>query len=308
MIYTLTLNPSIDCDVRVRKFVSGTTNRADSEGFTAGGKGINVSAVLKELGVSSYAMGFTAGFTGEEIERQLAEKGIVTDFVRLPEGSSRINIKIHTDEESEINAPGPDVSQESFAELLKKIDLLCDGDTLVIGGSIPKSMPQDCYETILSRISGKNIKAVVDSSGEALLNALNYHPYLIKPNRQELSELFDTQINSTRDAVKYAEKLKDKGAENVIVSLGSEGAILYCSDGMVYYSPAVPGKTICTVGAGDSMIAGFIAGMEKTGDYIRALHLGTVCGCASSFSFGLASAQRIHEFKGIVPMPSALRL
>lgn len=295
MIYTLTLNPSIDYIVHLDRFISGITNRTTSEEYYIGGKGINVSCILAELDRPSTALGFTAGFTGDAIEKGLADAGIVSDFIRLPEGNSRINIKIKADDESEINCQGPHITEEAFAKLLQKLEKITDGDTIVLAGSIPKTVGNDAYERILNCIRDKDIRIIVDATGKLLLKCLPCKPFLIKPNRQELSEIFGTEVRTEDETEKYAKELMAQGARNVIVSLGGAGAVLYAEDGKTYHSGVVREKVISTVGSGDSMVAGFIAGYESTGDYGYALKLGTACGNATAFSRGLAKKEKIME-------------
>ncbi len=295
MIYTLTLNPSIDYIVHLEKFVSGITNRTVGEEYFIGGKGINVSCILAQLDIESTALGFTAGFTGDAIENGIRSLGIRSDFIRLRDGISRINIKMKADEESEINGQGPHISQEELAMLMAKTDNISDGDTIVIAGSIPKTVSDDTYERIIKRLEGRQVRIVVDATKKLLLNCLSYKPFLIKPNRQELSEIFDTEVVNEEQTEKCAKKLIEQGARNVIVSLGGEGAILFAEDGKTYHSGTVKEKVLNTVGSGDSMVAGFIAGYEKTGDYGYALRLGAACGNATAFSPGLADRKKIYE-------------
>jgi 1-phosphofructokinase len=298
MIYTLTLNPSIDYVVHVDSFVEGITNRTVGEEYYIGGKGINVSCILAELGIANTALGFTAGFTGDEIEKGLVQHGISADFIRLKEGISRINIKLKANKESEINCQGPHISEEAFEELLRKTDAIQDGDTIVLAGSIPKTVSDDAYEQILQRISGRNIRIVVDATKQLLLNCLPYHPFVIKPNRQELSEIFNLPVENEQQTKECAEKLKEMGARNVIVSLGGDGAVLFAEDGETYRTGVVKEKVLNTVGSGDSMVAGFIAGYEQSGDYGYALKLGTACGNATAFSAGLATKEKIMDILG----------
>ena len=295
MIYTLTLNPSIDYVVHLDSFISGITNRTTSEEYYIGGKGINVSCILSELSVENTALGFTAGFTGEAIEKGLKEKGIRSDFIRLKEGISRINIKVKADKESEINCQGPHITDEEFDRLLAKTDMISDGDTIVLAGSIPKTVSDDAYEIILRRLKEKNVRIVVDATKKLLLNCLSYKPFLIKPNRQELSEIFGREVNDEKDIAECAGELMKQGARNVIVSLGGEGAVLFAEDGKTYHCGVVKEKVLNTVGSGDSMVAGFIAGYEKSGDYAYALRLGAACGNATAFSDGLATKEKISE-------------
>ena len=294
MVYTVTFNPAIDYIVHTKELIPGATNRSDSEEIYFGGKGINVSIVLSELGVKSKALGFAAGFTGEAIEKGVAEKGIDAEFVHLNEGFSRINVKIKSGEETELNGQGPKITDEAIAELFAKLDGIQDGDTLVLAGSIPSSLPADIYERILERLSGKKIRAVVDATKDLLLNVLKYRPFLIKPNNFELGEIFGAEMNSTEDIVKYAGKLKEMGARNVLVSMAGDGAVLLDENGQTHVCGVCRGRVKNSVGAGDSMVAGFIAGCEK-GDYEYALKLGTASGGATAFSEGLAEKEKIFE-------------
>ncbi len=298
MVYTLTLNPSIDYVVRLDQFITGNTNRTSSEEYYIGGKGINVSCILRELGMSSTALGFTAGFVGDAIEKGLQDMGIHADFVRLPEGVSRINVKIMGESETEINGQGPGISAAEFDRLLTRTDAINDGDTVVLAGSVPKTVPDDAYERILRRIEWRDVRTVVDATGNLLLRCLAFRPFLIKPNRQELSELFGRQIASEKDIESCAKELRKKGARNVIVSLGGDGAILFAEDGNVYHSGVVKGTVQSTVGSGDSMVAGFIAGFERTRDYAFSLKLGAACGNATAFSSGLAKIEKINDILG----------
>ncbi len=298
MIYTLTLNPSMDYVVTLDRFSAGMTNRASAEEYFVGGKGINVSLILAQLGMTSTALGFTAGFVGVAIEEGVRRAGITADFIRLREGVSRINVKIRAESESEINGQGPRVSGEDFAALLTKLAPVKEGDTLVLAGSVPPSVPDDAYERILRQVEWRNVRVVVDASGPLLLHCLAYRPFLIKPNRQELSELFGRSAASDGDIERCAKELLRKGARNVLVSLGGEGAVLFAGDGGVYRSGAVSGRAVNTVGAGDSMVAGFIAGYERTRDYAFALKLGAACGNATAFSPGLADIHKINEMLG----------
>ena len=295
MIYTLTLNPSIDYVVHLDSFISGMTNRTIAESYCIGGKGINVSCILSGLGIKSTAWGFTAGFTGDEIEKALVKKGIYSEFIRLKNGISRINIKIKADEESEINGQGPHITDEELQQLLLMTDRISDGDTVVLAGSIPKTVADDIYERILAKLKNRNIMTVVDATGKLLLNCLKYEPFLIKPNRQEISEIFSAKIENFEEIEMYAKKLMQMGARNVIVSLGGDGAFLFAEDGKIYHSGTLEEKVLDTVGSGDSMVAGFVAGFEQTGDYGYALKLGTACGNATAFSQGLAKKEKIYE-------------
>ena len=292
MIYTVTFNPAIDYVVRTPELKTGQVNRSEGEQMFFGGKGINVSIVLGELGVRSAALGFVAGFTGEAIENGLAKMGINTDFVRLKNGNSRINVKIKSSEETEINGQGPDISGDELAQLYAKLDKLEDGDTLILAGSIPSSLPSDIYEKILQRLSGRDIRTVVDATKELLLNTLKYRPSLIKPNNFELGELFGVTLESNDDIMHYAKKLQEMGARNILVSMAENGALLLDESGNFHRCGVCKGTVVNSVGAGDSMLAGFIAGKEK-GDDDYALRLGTAAGGATTFSEGLATGEEI---------------
>ncbi len=298
MIYTVTLNPSIDYFVHMDSFTIGSTNRSTGEEYYIGGKGINVSCILSELGIKSTALGFVAGFTGEAIEKGLKDKGITTDFIKLKSGISRINIKLEADDESEINCQGPSVSGIEFDSFMQKTDMISHGDTVILAGNIPNALSDDTYDKILERLKTRDIRIIVDATKNLLVNSLKYKPFLIKPNRQELSEIFDTQITDRADIETYAKKLQSMGARNVIASLGADGAILIDELGMKHTTGVVKEKVLNTIGAGDSMVAGFIAGYEHTKDYRYALTLGTACGNATAFSNGLATKEKIYEILG----------
>lgn len=293
MIYTVTFNPAIDYVVHTGAMQLGEVNRTQSEAIYIGGKGINVSFVLKELGIPSAVLGFTAGFTGEAIEQGVREKGIKADFVRLEKGFSRINLKIKSAQETELNGQGPHIPPEALTALLQKLDALTAGDTLVLAGSIPGSLPSDIYEQILRRLAGRQIRTVVDASGELLRRVLAYQPFLIKPNHHELGELFGVTLTETEKIAAYARKLQEMGAQNVLVSRAGDGAVLLDADGQLHVCGVCRGTVKNSVGAGDSMLAGFLAGLE-TGDHARALKLGTAAGGATAFSDGLAKAEDIQ--------------
>ena len=295
MIYTVTLNPSIDYIVRLEKFTSGITNRTTSEEYYYGGKGINVSCVLAELDLDSTAYGFVAGFTGDAIEKGIRNDRIITDFIKLKHGISRINIKIKAGDETEINCQGPHITEQELERLLQKIDRISNGDTLVIAGSVPNTMPDDIYETMLERIKLKKVRIVVDATKKLLVNSLKYKPFLIKPNRQELSEILDVEVKTEDDIEHYAKELQKMGAKNVLISLGGEGAMLIDENGNKHKAGVLKEKVINTVGSGDSMVAGFVAGYIKTEDYAYALKLGSVCGNATAFLSGLATKEKIEE-------------
>lgn len=295
MIYTVTFNPSLDYIVRLDSFTAGEINRVNYEQVLGGGKGINVSIVLGNLGHESTALGFTAGFTGEEIKRQLDGFGVKHDFVQLPEGFTRINVKVKADKETEINGQGPDISEAKREELFEKLDKLSEGDTLVLAGSIPKTLPDDIYEKIMARLEGRGICIIVDAEKKLLLNVLKYHPFLIKPNNHELGDMFGVKLTTDEEIITYAKKLQEKGAQNVLISMAGDGAILLTADGKHYKSPAPKGKLINSVGAGDSMVAGFITGyIESQGDFETAFHMGVATGSASAFSENLATRPEVE--------------
>lgn len=300
MIYTVTFNPAIDYVVQTGEISVGGVNRSKSEKIYFGGKGINVSLVLSELGVKSRALGFTAGFTGEAIEKGIAEKGIETDFVRLEKGFSRINVKIKSESgslsctETELNGQGPEIDGKALDSLFEKLDRLSDGDTLILAGSIPSSMPADIYEKILERLQNKKIRAVADATKDLLINVLKYKPFLVKPNNHELGEMFGVTLKTNEEIEMYARKLKDMGAQNVLVSMAGDGALLLDENGRTHVCGVCRGTVKNSVGAGDSMVAGFVAG-SAGGDYEYALKLGTAAGGATAFSDGLAEKALIDE-------------
>ena len=277
------------------KFELGHVNRTTREDVYAGGKGINVSIVLNNLSVENNALGFIAGFTGEEIERRVREFGCDTDFVRLKNGMSRINVKMKADVESEINGGGPDISNEALEELYLKLNALKSGDILVLAGSIPKTLPVDIYERIMKKYGDRGVKFIVDTTGESLLKVLNYKPFLIKPNHHELAELFNVKINSQQEIVEYGKKLQEMGAENVLISMAGDGAILIKSNGEAIYSEVPKGVLKNSVGAGDSMVAGFIAGFIKEEKLEDGFIMGVATGSASAFSEGLATKDKVEE-------------
>lgn len=294
MIYTVTFNPAVDYVMHIDELRAGATNRSAGEEIYFGGKGINVSAVLNELGIKSRALGFTAGFTGAAIEQGLRDMGIDSDFIRLEKGCSRINVKLKSGTETEINGQGPDIDSASVDRLLGKLNELTTGDTVVLAGSVPKTLPADIYERILGMLDGRGVRAAVDASGKLLLNVLKYRPFLIKPNRDELAELFGADITGIDDVERYAEKLKEMGAVNVLVSMAGDGALLVDADGVTHRCGVFRGTVRNSVGAGDSMVAGFLTGCES-GDYEYALKLGTAAGGAAAFSDGLPERALIDE-------------
>ena len=296
MIYTVTFNPAIDYIVRMDKPLDpGMTNRSVSEDCFFGGKGINVSTILKNLGIENTALGFAAGFTGEAIVADVKRKGIHADFIMLDEGISRINVKIKAEQETEINAQGPAISKEAYDELLKKLDGLKEGDTLILAGSIPSTLPSNVYEIILDRLNGKGVTFVVDATKDLLMNVLKYHPFLIKPNNHELGEMFGTVLKTDDEIEEHAKKLQEMGARNVLISMAGDGAMLITEDGQRFRVGVPKGTVKNSVGAGDSMVAGFVAGFMKTGDYQVALNMGTAAGSATAFSDDLATGELINS-------------
>ncbi len=290
-IYTLTFNPAIDYIIHTDHLVFGQTNRSTAEALCFGGKGINVSVILSRLGAATVALGFVAGFTGAALTEAVNKEGVATDFIVLPNGLTRINLKLKGNEETEINAGGPEIPPKEQAALLDKLDTLCSGDTLVLAGSIPRSLPKNTYEQILKRLAHRGIRFVVDTVGEALLRTLPYRPFLIKPNLQELEELVNRRLKTNADIIDAAKLLQKQGAIQVLVSLGSKGAILLDESGKVYSEVAHSGKAINTVGAGDSMLAGFLVGI-KNGP-AEALKLANAAGAATAFSKELATRDEI---------------
>lgn len=295
MIYTITFNPALDYIVSVEDFRLGRTNRTDSELMLAGGKGINVSIVLQNLGQESTALGFIAGFTGEEIQRRLRLRGCRTEFITIPEGLSRINIKLKNIEGTEINGRGPDIDGESLDKLMTRLERLEAGDVLVLAGSIPSSVPASIYQDICKRLAGRGITVVVDAAGELLLNVLKLKPFLIKPNIHELEEIFDVSLKTGEDVIPYAKKLQERGARNVLVSMAGKGAVLVAETGEVCMSPAPEGKLVNSVGAGDSMVAGFLTGWLETGNYKEAFKIGVAAGSASAFSEQFATKEEVDR-------------
>lgn len=294
MVYTVTFNPALDYVVHLDGAIeSGTMNRSTKEEFYYGGKGINVSTVLTNLGIDTVAMGFVAGFTGAAIVHGLTHKGIRTDFIILRQGISRVNVKIRNGEETDINAAGPRLSNDDVKAFMKKLDDLTDGDYLVLSGSIPPNMHDVIYERICRRVSDKNVQVVVDADGDLLMNTIQMHPFLIKPNKAELGSLFKAKIKNDKDIEKYARKLQEKGARNVLISMGGEGSMLIPEEGKVIRMGVPEGKVINTVGAGDSMVAGFLAGYMKNGDMQKAMNLATAAGAATAFSEGLGEKSTI---------------
>ena len=293
MIYTVTLNPSIDYIVKVNDFCLGAVNRAERELAVPGGKGINVSVMLTRLGVENTALGFLAGFTGEEIRRAVRARGCREDFILLPDGFSRINVKLKAGEETEINGNGPVITEADLEALLHKIMALRQGDILVLSGSVPRCVPQTVYRDIMQAMAGRGVKIAVDASGALLRDVLSCRPFLIKPNHHELAALFGVSIETRADAALYAKKLQQMGACNVLVSMAEKGAVLVSENGNVLACDAPCGKVINSVGAGDSMVAGFLTGYQNGGDFEKALRLGLAAGSASAFSDDLAEREDV---------------
>ena len=308
MIYTVTLNPSIDYVVETDKLKIGEVNRSNKEELYPGGKGINVSLMLNELQIENTALGFLGGFIGEYIENTLASNGVNTEFIKLEKGFSRINLKIKNEVETEINGKGPHISEDNLQLLYKKIEKLKDEDILVLCGSIPKSLSNTLYKDIISMVAKKNVKVIVDATSNLLLNTLKYNPFLIKPNIHELEEIFDTKIDCIDSTIFYATKLKDMGVENVLISMGKDGALLIDSKGKIYLSNAPYGDVINTVGSGDSMVAGFISGYLKTKDYKEALKLGASCGSATAFSSGIGEKKLIDTLKNEIEIKEICKI
>ena len=295
MIYTITFNPSLDYIVSVENFRLGLTNRTDSELILPGGKGINVSTVLKNLGFDNMALGFVAGFTGEELVRRLSEMGVKNGFIQIPDGLTRINVKLQNIDGTEINGQGPVIGEEQVALLMTGLDTLKSGDVLFLSGSIPASMPDDMYQRVMKRLDGRGIQIVVDATKDLLMNVLPYHPFLIKPNNHELGEIFGVELKTREEVIPYGKKLQEMGAQNVLVSMAGEGAVLIAADGQIFSAPAPKGTLVNAVGAGDSMVAGFMAGWMESSDYETAFHMGISAGSASAFSQNLATREEVEE-------------
>ena len=289
MIYTVTFNPAIDYVVELVSFNIGEVNRTTREYMNLGGKGVNVSRVLTNLEIPNTSLGFIAGFTGEALRTGLAEMGVKTDFIKLKEGNTRINVNIKGISETDINARGPEISDEAIEELFEKLNILKEGDILVLAGSIPASLPSDMYERIMSKLYGKGIKFVVDATKDLLLKSLKYEPFLIKPNNHELGEIFGIQLKNDDEIIYYARELKKKGAKNVLVSMAGDGAVLVDENNIAHKIGTPKGKVVNSVGAGDSMVAGFVSGYLSTGDYKQAFMYGVCTGSASAFSEELAT-------------------
>ena len=295
MIYTVTFNPSLDYIVSIDNFKLGKTNRTITELMLPGGKGLNVSTVLYNLGIENTALGFTAGFVGEELKRLAKETGYSCDFIDIKEGVSRINVKMKDFDGTEINGMGPVIDEGALNALMKKLEQLGEGDTLVLAGSIPAGMPKTIYRDILEKLQGRGIRFVVDATGELLLNVLEFQPFLVKPNNHELGELFGVSLTTKASVVPYAKKLQEMGAMNVLVSMAGEGAVLADALGNEYFLDAPKGILVNAVGAGDSMVAGFLAGLYEKNDYEYAFKLSVATGSASAFSEDLATKEEVHK-------------
>ncbi len=298
MIATVTFNPSLDYIIRVEDFKVGEVNRTNYEKIFAGGKGINVSIVLNNLGHKSTALGFVAGFTGQEIVRRLKDTGIDCKFIEVDNGYSRINVKMKSQKETEINGQGPNIKEEHIKQLFDLLDNLTKDDILIISGSIPNTLPDDMYEQIMSHLEGKGIHIVVDATKDLLTNVLKYHPFLIKPNNHELGEIYGVELKKREEVIPYAKKLQEEGAVNVLVSMAGEGAVLLDENGEIHSSEAPKGTVVNSVGAGDSMVAGFVAGyLETNGNYQEAFEMGVCTGSASAFSEELATRQEMESLR-----------
>ena len=295
MIYTVTFNPALDYVIRVENVRLGAVNRTVKEDIFYGGKGLNVSRVLKSLGYDSVALGFVAGFTGDEIERGAKSLGITPDFIHVEKGMSRINVKLKSNEESEINGMGPEITPEDVKQLFKQLEKLQQGDVLVLSGSIPKTIQDDIYERIMEKLDGRGILIAVDAEKKLLLNVLKYHPFLIKPNNFELGDMFGVTLTSDEEILHYAGELQRQGARNVLVSMAGDGSLLLDENGHAHKMGVAKGTVRNSVGAGDSMVAGFLAGYLEQGDYGYALRLGTAAGGATAFSDDLADGEMIRK-------------
>ena len=300
MIYTMTLNPALDYNMITTSFQAGRVNRSSSEYFMMGGKGLMESQVLKNLGVPSVAMGMIAGFTGKALREMLNSCGIATDFVELKQGLTRINVKLWGALEGEINAAGPECDEESLEKLMKKLQNLTKEDILVLAGTVPKSVPRDIYATIVRQMAQQGVRTVVDTSGQALKEVIQYRPFLVKPNHHELGEIYGVELKTAEEVWPYAERMQREGAENVLVSMGGDGALLCASDGSRLYAKAPKGEVKNTVGAGDSMVAGFLAQYLASGSFAEALRNGIACGSASAFSDGLATRDEVEQLRPLV--------
>ena len=295
MIYTVTFNPSLDYVVRVDDMRLGVINRTSYEQLLPGGKGINVSVVLGNLGHESRALGFAAGVTGVALEALLARAGVEHDLVHVEEGFTRINAKVKSAEETELNGQGPRITEANVEELFSKLDALGEGDTLVVSGSVPNTLPGDMYERIMERLDGRGVCIVVDAERDLLTRVLPYRPFLVKPNNLELGDIFGVKLRTRDEVVPYALRLQEMGAQNVLVSMAGEGGVLVAADGGIHQSPAAKGTVVNSVGAGDSCVAGFLAGLMETGSYGTAFRMGLAAGSASAFTDHLATRAEVEE-------------
>lgn len=295
MIFTVTFNPSLDYIVRVDEMRLGTINRTNYEQLLPGGKGINVSIVLGNLGHPSRALGFSAGVTGVALEKLLADSGVDADLVHVKAGFTRINAKVKAVEETEINGQGPRIAPEDVDALFSKLDVLGQDDTLVISGSVPNTLPSDMYEQVMERLAGRGVRIVVDAERDLLTRVLSYRPFLVKPNNHELGDIFGVALKTRDEVVPYARRMQEMGAQNVLVSMAGEGGVLVAADGKVYQSPAAQGTVVNSVGAGDSCVAGFLAGLMETGSYQTAFRMGLAAGSASAFSDHLATRPEVED-------------
>lgn len=295
MIFTVTFNPSLDYIVRVDEMRLGTINRTNYEQLLPGGKGINVSIVLGNLGHPSRALGFSAGVTGVALEKLLADAGVDADLVHVKEGFTRINAKVKAVEETELNGQGPRIAPEDVDALFSKLDVLGQDDTLVISGSVPNTLPSDMYEQVMKRLAGHGVRIVVDAERDLLTRVLPYRPFLVKPNNHELGDIFGVTLKTRDEVVPYARRMQEMGAQNVLVSMAGEGGVLVAADGQVYQSPAAKGTVVNSVGAGDSCVAGFLAGLMETGSYQTAFRMGLAAGSASAFSDHLATRSEVED-------------
>lgn len=298
MICTVTFNPSLDYIVRVDDMRLGAINRTAYEQVLPGGKGVNVSIVLGNLGHASRALGFVAGFTGDELVRLCARAGVEADFIRVAEGMTRINVKVKSTEETELNGMGPRIAEKDLEVLLAKLDELGDGDTLVISGSVPSTLPHDMYERIMARLAGRGVRIVVDAERDLLTRVLPYRPFLVKPNNHELGDIFGVELRARDEVVPYARRLQEMGAANVLVSMAGEGGVLVDETGTVHQSAAARGTVVNSVGAGDSSVAGFLAGLMETGSYEAAFRMALAAGSASAFSDHLATRPEVEALMG----------
>ena len=295
MIFTVTFNPSLDYIVRVDEMRLGTINRTNYEQLLPGGKGINVSIVLGNLGHPSRALGFSAGVTGAALEKLLADTGVDADLVHVKAGFTRINAKVKAVEETELNGQGPRIAPEDVDALFSKLDVLGQDDTLVISGSVPNTLPSDMYEQVMERLAGRGVRIVVDAERDLLTRVLPYRPFLVKPNNHELGDIFGVTLKTRDEVVPYARRIQEMGAQNVLVSMAGEGGVLVAADGQVYQSPAAKGTVVNSVGAGDSCVAGFLAGLMETGSYQTAFRMGLAAGSASAFSDHLATRSEVED-------------